>query len=1027
MARGRSKASRTPFLQSRRFVGALGKATAATMTTATAAASAAAAGLATRGKAAGSRKASRSSKSSRRADDEAPDSPPSPRRREIAALVLLGLTVFLVLAFATSYGGGNLCGPTGEWVAGLLLGAFGWAAWLIVACLGLWGGTLFARVQPDSFTVRVSGLVLCLVALSSLLANLSGNAAGHFPVGGVIGEYINTRLSGAAGLGNAGTLIVLVVLTLITFVLATDIGYYTSISAGVGWMRKRRLARMAAAAAAAGPSARVDAGELELEDEEAEPAAVEAGRGGKRASRRSLGEMLGRKKKDKAGGPDDSSLEPFAVLEGVPGASIPEAPVERPRARTAGAPARAPTSGPPAKAPAAPARAPAAAEPPERPGEPKKKAPVVTPPAAPPREAAASAAAAAAPANAPAPPGAGKAATPPGRTVPMTVKPSPPRIGTTDEPNELTKFGEPIAPTPVGPAPYSFPSEELLDKQETVDQEELDALLAAKTETLEKTLESFKIEARCVEIQKGPVISMFEMELGPGIKVERVRSLEDDLAIALRARTVRIVAPIPGKNTIGIEVPNPLREVVRMKPLLRCKEYTDGKYALPIFLGRDASGAPMIVDLAKMPHLLVAGATGSGKSVCLNSILASFLYTRTPEQVKLILIDPKMVELSQFANAPHLACPVISDMKRAPGILDWAIVKMEERYRLLAQAGQRNIYGYNKLGKDGLRPHFAERVDDPEFPHFMPFIVIVIDELADLMLTAAKEVETSITRLAAKSRAVGIHLIVATQRPSTNVITGLIKANLPTRIGFMVSSKIDSRVILDENGAEQLLGEGDMLVMSPASTSLVRGQGAYLSEEEVKRIMEHVKTAGGPAYVPELVQRKGENSRDPDEEDELYDAAARFVFSTERGSASLLQRKFAIGYTRASRLIDMMAEEGVLGEYKGSQARELTMTLADWIALKPQARGTAAEGEFDASHAAADQGGADPRGAAPAPEIEAEAGAEAGGSAAAARDAAEDEADDDDGGDSEEIEISLDDDDPPPPPKSEGRGKRKKG
>ena len=435
----------------------------------------------------------------------------------------------------------------------------------------------------------------------------------------------------------------------------------------------------------------------------------------------------------------------------------------------------------------------------------------------------------------------------------------------------------------------------------------------------------------------------------------------------------------------------------------------------------------MITDLAKMPHLLVAGATGSGKSVCLNSVLVSLLYTRTPEQCKLILIDPKMVELSQFANAPHLACPVISDMKRAPGILDWAIVKMEERYRLLAQAGQRNIYGYNKLGKDGLRPHFAERVDDPEFPHFMPFIVIVIDELADLMLTAAKEVETSITRLAAKSRAVGIHLIVATQRPSTNVITGLIKANLPTRIGFMVSSKIDSRVILDENGAEQLLGEGDMLVMSPASTSLVRGQGAYLSEEEVKRIMEHVKTAGGPAYVPELVQRKGENSRDPDEEDELYDAAARFVFSTERGSASLLQRKFAIGYTRASRLIDMMAEEGVLGEYKGSQARELTMTLADWIALKPQARGTAAEGEFDASHAAADQGGADPRGAAPAPEIEAEAGAEAGGSAAAARDAAEDEADDDDGGDSEEIEISLDDDDPPPPPKSEGRGKRKKG
>src|SRR5262245_10344556 len=269
MARGRSKASRTPFPQSRRFVGALGKATAATMTTATAAASAAAgaAGLATRAKAGKSaRKANKSSR--READESSPDSTPSPRRREIAALVLLGLTVFLLLAFATSYGGSNLCGPTGEWVASLLLGSFGWAAWLIVACLGLWGGTLFARVQPDSFTIRVSGLVLCLVALSSLLANVSGTAAGHFPVGGVIGECINTRLTSAAGLGRVGTLIVLVVLTLITFVLATDIGYYTSISAGVGWMRKRRLARMAAAAAAAGPSPRIDGDDVELADED---------------------------------------------------------------------------------------------------------------------------------------------------------------------------------------------------------------------------------------------------------------------------------------------------------------------------------------------------------------------------------------------------------------------------------------------------------------------------------------------------------------------------------------------------------------------------------------------------------------------------------------------------------------------------------------------------------------------------------------------------------------------------------------
>jgi S-DNA-T family DNA segregation ATPase FtsK/SpoIIIE len=489
-----------------------------------------------------------------------------------------------------------------------------------------------------------------------------------------------------------------------------------------------------------------------------------------------------------------------------------------------------------------------------------------------------------------------------------------------------------------------------------VDQSELDAMLAEKTAVLERTLESFKIEARVVEIQKGPVISMFEMELAPGIKVERVRSLEDDLAIALRARSVRIVAPIPGKNTIGIEVPNPMRENVRMKPLLRCKEFVEGKFALPILLGRDSAGRPMITDLAKMPHLLVAGATGSGKSVCLNSVLVSLLYTRTPEQCKLILIDPKMVELTQFANAPHLACPVVSDMKRAPGILEWAITKMEERYQLLSRAGVRNIYGWNKLGVEGLRPMFGERVDDPEFPRFLPFIVIVIDELADLMLQAAKEVENSISRLAAKSRAVGIHLIVATQRPSTNVITGLIKANLPTRIAFMVSSKIDSRVILDENGAECLLGEGDLLLMSPAQTSLVRGQGTFLSDEEVRRVMDVVRTTGAAAYEPELVQRKSEIHRDPDEEDDLYDAAVRFVLATERGSASLLQRKFAIGYTRASRLIDMMAEEGVLGEYKGSQARELTMTLDDWIALKPEARGAeAAGGEGEQDDAPADE------------------------------------------------------------------------
>jgi len=276
-------------------------------------------------------------------------------------------------------------------------------------------------------------------------------------------------------------------------------------------------------------------------------------------------------------------------------------------------------------------------------------------------------------------------------------------------------------------------------------------------------------------------------------------------------------------------------------------------------------------------------------------------------------------------------------MKRAPVILDWAITKMEERYRLLNQAGVRNIYSYNKIGREGLRESFGERVDDPDFPAFLPFVVIIIDELADLMMISAKEVETSISRLAAKSRAVGVHLIVATQRPSTNVITGLIKANLPTRIAFMVSSKIDSRVILDTNGAEQLLGQGDMLFLPPHSSNVVRGQCTYTSEEEVRLIMDTIRTESGPHYEPELVQRKTAD-RDPTEVDDLYDPATRFIIGTQRGSASLLQRKFAIGYTRASRLIDLMAEEGVLGEYKGSQAREVQMTLEEWVAMNPDAR-----------------------------------------------------------------------------------------
>ena len=375
-----------------------------------------------------------------------------------------------------------------------------------------------------------------------------------------------------------------------------------------------------------------------------------------------------------------------------------------------------------------------------------------------------------------------------------------------------------------------------------------------------------------------------------------------------------------------------------MRELISAGIYDKKKYGLPLFLGMDTEGTAIIGDLTKMPHLLIAGQTGSGKSVCLNTIICSFLYTRTPEQVQLILVDPKMVEMSQFADAPHLACPVVTDMKRAPGILEWAVNKMEERYKLLVRAGVRNITGYNKLTEERLRERFGEVVDDEDFPRKLPFIVFIVDELADLMMSAAKDVETSISRLAAKSRAVGIHIILATQRPSTNVITGLIKANLPTRVAFMVSSKIDSRVILDSNGAEQLLGAGDMLMLSPSKMGLTRGQCTFMSDEEVMLVMESVKADSAPSYELGLMQRRPESEGDPCEVDELYDAATRFIIDTQRGSASLLQRRFAIGYTRASRLIDLMAGEGVLGEFKGSQARDVEMTLEEWIAINPEAR-----------------------------------------------------------------------------------------
>ncbi len=531
-------------------------------------------------------------------------------------------------------------------------------------------------------------------------------------------------------------------------------------------------------------------------------------------------------------------------------------------------------------------------------------------------------------------------------------------VGRDDDDDDLNHSTEPIVaaapaaipPSLLAPKPkrvplppkryagtYEFPPSSLLEPGESVDPEKVRSEIERNAAVLATTLRSFGIETRVVAQRRGPVITFYELELEAGTRINRVATLDKDLAVALKSESVRVVAPIPGKNTIGVEVPNTIRDSVRLLDLIEEGHDRVARRAMPLFLGKDAMGEPIIEDLAAMPHMLIAGATGSGKSVCVNSILLSLLMTRTPDEVKVILIDPKQVELSFFEGIPHLLTPVVTNMKKAAQILEWAVAKMEQRYDLLLRCGVRNIAGYNAIGMERLLKLREEHsYDATDAPDLMPYVVIVVDELADLMLQHGKDVEIAIIRLAAKSRAVGIHLILATQRPSVDVITGLIKSNMPMRMSFKVSSMIDSRVILDHKGAEKLLGRGDTLFIPPGSSVLKRAQGTFISDAEVKAIVDFVKDKAGPAEYTDILGETAEGLGDPNEEDELYDDAVRAVLMTKLGSASMLQRKFGIGYTRASRLIDMMCDHRVVGPHKGSKARELLVTLEEWEALRIQ-------------------------------------------------------------------------------------------
>jgi S-DNA-T family DNA segregation ATPase FtsK/SpoIIIE len=495
---------------------------------------------------------------------------------------------------------------------------------------------------------------------------------------------------------------------------------------------------------------------------------------------------------------------------------------------------------------------------------------------------------------------------------------------------------------------YTLPPLELLAEGEFGYAALQEKVVKAKAADLEKLLSEFNINARVVASETGPVVTMFELELAAGVKVSQISTLANDIARALGAGAVRVVAPIPGKHTIGIEVPNSEKEKVRMKSMMQLAGDKPARMEIPLFLGKDSSGEALVSDLTKMPHLLIAGTTGSGKSVCINTIIVGILMTKRPDEVKMILIDPKMVEMAGFNSVPHLMCPIVTETQMAVQILEWATVKMDERYALLAEARVKNISEFNKLGTEEIIARFNPSTPDEEakIPKKLPYIVIVIDELADLMMTASKEIEAYIVRLAQKSRAVGIHIVLATQRPQATVVTGLIKSNMPCRVGFRVAARMDSRIILDQNGAETLLGEGDMLFLKPGTSDLIRAQGTFLDEAEMKRIVKHLKEVAEPQFHPELTQLRKVDAADMPRDD-LFDEAVRVVLETKRGSVSLLQRRLSVGYARASRIIEMMAAAGILGEYKGSQAREVLMTLEEYEKVREQMNADAEAGFAD--------------------------------------------------------------------------------
>jgi DNA segregation ATPase FtsK/SpoIIIE, S-DNA-T family len=488
---------------------------------------------------------------------------------------------------------------------------------------------------------------------------------------------------------------------------------------------------------------------------------------------------------------------------------------------------------------------------------------------------------------------------------------------------------------------YNLPQLDLLDSPLPVEERQIKEDLTASSAILEDTLRDFGIEVKVAQVEKGPVITRYELEPSPGVKVNRITALSDDIALTMKAQSVRIIAPIPGKSRVGIEVPNTTASLVFLREVLSAKEFQRAESKLTLALGKDTAGVPVVCDLAKMPHLLIAGTTGAGKTVCVNSIILSMLFNASPDELKLILVDPKMVEMAMFNKLPHLICPVLTNAKKVSGALSWLVGEMESRYKLLAKVSARNITMFNQKAKEG------KFKDDPDVPQTLPYIVLVIDELADLMAVASNEIENAITRLAQLSRAVGIHIILATQRPSVDVITGVIKANFPARISFKVASKVDSRTVLDMNGADKLLGRGDMLFMEPGAAKPTRAQSSLVSDKEIERVIDFISSQREPEHEADIAreQTKKDFGRGA-EKDELFDDAVQLVMESGQASVSMLQRRMRLSYTRAARMIDSMEQEGLIGPYCGSKPREILVDREQYLGVqaRPEQRQAAEEG-----------------------------------------------------------------------------------